>query len=333
MWRLHVKPAFGHRRVRELHRGMIKAFLAQKRAAGLSKNSVRLIRSTLSVMLSDAVDDGIILANPALHLGRGHRGRSDSTTPGDRQRTIRPMSRDQLSSFLAIAREHGHRYAPLFLLLPHTGLRPGEAFALPWEDVDFTARQIHVKRALSAGRIETTKPGRARTVDMSEHLARTLKRLRLERRREALRQGWAEMPQWVFCTEAGTWLDESKVRKVFSQLLEKANLSSFRVYDLRHTFASLLLAQGVPITYVSAQLGHSRPTTTLQWYAHWLPGGRERYVDGLTGPTIRKRGHQLGTKSISGAPDTLEAPEKIGGPWRTRTSDPLIKSQLLYQLS
>jgi hypothetical protein len=54
--------------------------------------------------------------------------------------------------------------------------------------------------------------------------------------------------------------------------LEKAGLPRFRVYDLRHTFASLLLAQGAPITYVAALLSHSRPTTTLQWYAHWLPG-------------------------------------------------------------
>jgi integrase-like protein len=132
--------------------------------------------------------------------------------------------------------------------------------------------------------------------------------------------------------------------------LRKAELNGFRLYDLRHTFASLLLAQGVPITYVAAQLGHSKPTTTLQWYAHWIPSGHERFVDGLAGPktgktrkrggkalttkpAARKFGHQLGTKSKSGAPGVSEAPDKIGGPSRTRTLDPLIKSQLLYQLS
>jgi integrase len=75
----------------------------------------------------------------------------------------------------------------------------------------------------------------------------------------------------VFCTEAGTTLDESRVRKVFAQALKRTKLPAFRLCDLVHTFASLLLATGEPITYVSAQLGHADATTTTRWYAPWLP--------------------------------------------------------------
>ena len=343
-FRLHILPAFGRVRLRDLTRGMIKAFLAAKRTGGLGKNSVRLIRAALSVMLSDAADDGILLANPALNLGRRGRSRPDKLSASDRVRNIRPLSQEQLAAFLAAAQEHTPVYATLFLFLGHTGLRPGEAFALQWEDVDFVTGRIRVERALSAGRIEATKTGVVRTVDLSEILARALRHLRLRRNQEALERSWATMPPWVFCTEVGSRLDESRVRKNFAKALEAAGLPSFRLYDLRHTFASLLLAQGAPITYVAAQLGHSRPTTTLQWYAHWIPGGRERFVDGLAGPSVTskgpgdgptgpKRGHRLGTESSSGAPDAPEAPETIGGPSRTRTLDPLIKSQLLYQLS
>src|SRR5712692_9654689 len=104
--RLHVVPAFGRVRLRELTRPRIKALLAQKRRAGLSKNRVRLARATLSVMLSDAVDDGIILANPALNLGRRGRSRPDKLSASERTRNIRPMSQEELGAFLAAAQEH-----------------------------------------------------------------------------------------------------------------------------------------------------------------------------------------------------------------------------------
>jgi len=143
---LHIVPAFGRVRLRELSRAMIKRLLLKKREAGLGKNSVRLIRATLSVMLSDAVDDGILLANPALNLGRRQRGRPDKLSAADRVRNIRPMSQAELGTFLAAAQEVTPLYAPLFLVLAHAGLRPGEAYALQWADIDFANRRIRVER-------------------------------------------------------------------------------------------------------------------------------------------------------------------------------------------
>jgi integrase len=152
----------------------------------------------LSVLLSNAVDDQIILANPALQLRGPRRRRPDSISDAERRRKIRPM----LSAFLEAAQADARHY-PLFLLLARTGLRPGEAYALQWGDLDFRAREIRVERALSAGQIETPKTGQGRTVDTSEQLTRTLRRLEIDRMVEKLRRGWAEMPPWVFCTEAG----------------------------------------------------------------------------------------------------------------------------------
>jgi hypothetical protein len=226
--------------------------------------------------------------------------------------------------------------------------QPGEAFALQWGDLDFPARELRVERSWSLRRIETPKTGRTRRVDMSEQLVRSLRRLEIDRMVEKVKRGWRELPPWVFCTDEGTPLDESRVRKAFSQALRRAKLPSFRVYDLRHTYASLLLAQNAPITYVSAQLGHTDATTTLRWYARWIPRTDKRAVDALdeARPFSKLRleaaqgagvGDQLVTnllpESQIGHPETSEVPDKIGGPSRTRTLDPLIKSQLLYQLS
>jgi hypothetical protein len=107
--------------------------------------------------------------------------------------------------------------------------------------------------------------------------------------------------------------------------LKHANLPSFRPYDLRHAYASLLLAAGVPLTYVSNQLGHAKPTTTLQYYAKWIPGGKERFVDVLDAKVGTKTWHQTGVEEE----EELQVVDFTGGPSRTRTCDPLIMSQLL----
>jgi integrase len=71
------------------------------------------------------------------------------------------------------------------------------------------------------------------------------------------------------------------VARQFQSLLRRAGLPKFRLYDLRHSYASQLLSSGAPITYVADQLGHSKPTTTLLFYAHWLPAGDKRHIDRL----------------------------------------------------
>src|SRR5262249_32420813 len=137
MLRLYILPPFGAMKLRDLHRAHIKGLLARKRAEGLSKNTTRLIRATLSVLLGDAVEDGIILANPALQVGRRGRKRAEAVTVAERQKKIRPMSYEQLATLLAMAETECSRPgAVLFLLLADTGVRPGEALAVQWEDVD-----------------------------------------------------------------------------------------------------------------------------------------------------------------------------------------------------
>ena len=105
---------------------------------------------------------------------------------------------------------------------------------------------------------------------------------------------WSEIPEWVFVNREGKPLDESKLRKRFARALKKAGLSGHRLYDLRHTFATALLARSVPVTYVAAQLGHAKPTTTLQWYAHWLRKDSDKsFVDSLDRTLFCQRWHRF----------------------------------------
>src|SRR5207245_1784664 len=152
-----------------------------------------------------AADAESNVENAAYNLRRSLRLVVNEKT---RQEEVKVMTREQAAAFLTAARNapsaYERRYYPLFLVLARTGMRLGEALALQWDDVQLAAKEIRVARALSGGRIETPKSGHGRTVDMSEQLAKVLLRLQIQRKTEALKRSWPRIPEWVFCTEAGT---------------------------------------------------------------------------------------------------------------------------------
>jgi len=277
---IHLLPTLGHKKVREVKRRHVKQLLTQKQRDGLGAQSLRLIRSTLSVLFSDAVDDEIITANPCMGLGK--RKRADPATVPRPE--IRPLTREQRDAVLAEARKDDldRRYPVLFELLAKAGLRPSEAYALTPGDVDFTGGTLRVERGLEMKRrtVRATKTYERRAVDLTPEMVSTLAGYLPWLTALALRRGWGT-PEWLFPADDGHPMAESTARKTFKRALKDAGLPSFRMYDLRHTFASLLLAEGAPLTYVSAQLGHRTPTTTLKHYLKWVPIKGQRWVNML----------------------------------------------------
>ena len=338
---LYILPTLGELKLRGLHRGHIRALLIQKAKepspktkTGLKKNTLRLIRACLSAMLGAALEDGLLISNPALQVVRRRKKHVHSITALERRKSIRAMSAEQLAAFLGAAESAPVVYGALFATMARTGLRPGEAIALQPDDLDFQSYKIHVTRALSHGLVGSTKTGESRLVDMSRQLASLLRAFLVWREKQQLRHSWAEIPPWLFFNERGQPLEESRTRKCFHRVLKNAGLSGFKgPYDLRHTFATLLLARNAPITYVSAQLGHTKPTTTLQWYSHWIPSDdSHRFVDGLDG-AAGNLWHQFGTKTTQRTQRRPQVFEKKRAGARSRTADLLITNQLLYRLS
>lgn len=279
MLRLHVLPVLGAWRVQYIDKGTIKNLLANKLAAGLSRNTVRILHAALRVLLAAAVDDGVIPLNPAEKLGRHLRL---VTSKAVRQEEIKAMTREQRQVFLAAAAQSTPGYSPLFVTLAGTGMRLGEALALQWDDVNLERRDIRVERALSRGRIETPKAGHGRTVDISQMLTQMLAQLEQQRAAQMLELKWPILPSWVFCTRAGTPMDESKVRRAMRKVLIEAGLPRhFSPHCLRHTYASLMLQQGEALTYVQRQLGHASIKLTADTYGKWLPLGNKAAVDRL----------------------------------------------------
>jgi integrase len=261
---LHILPALGSRQVGSLRRADCRELVTTCRAKGLKATTVRGIARTLSTILTQAVEDELLQANPALRLGRYLRSADDP------EPVIDPFTRDEAAHVVAVARQRFPEWYPWLLCGLRTGMRAGELLALQRGDFNWQRRFVQVQRNLVRGVLTTPKNHQRRRVDLSHQLTAAL---RLWRRRQ--RASWLAVgrpfPEWVFSSVTGTALDESNVRKGLNRILDGAGVRRRGPHQTRHTFASLLLQEGAPITYVSQQLGHRDPSITLRVYAHWLP--------------------------------------------------------------
>jgi integrase len=271
----HVLPVFGKKSIKDINRLMVKKFLMQKAEKGLAPSTVSNMKSAISGVFNLAIDDDVIAANPAHRLGKIFRVKN-------LQEEIDPLTREELASLLQAFRDYYPGHYPLALTIARTGLRLGEAIALKWGDIDFKGRFIIVQRSYSRGKTETPKSGKSRRVDMSKQLTETLIGLRRQRKLDTLKQGWRQMPDWIFINNRGEPLDINNWRKrVFYRALEKAGLRRIRIHDLRHTYASLLIQAGESLPYVRDQLGHHSISVTVDIYGHLAPEGNKEAVDKL----------------------------------------------------
>ena len=314
---LHILPGFEKVRVRDMDRGRIKLFLAEKLNAGLEKRTVRNLQSVLRAMLNAAIEDGVIASNPAAKLGRVLKLTVSKATM---QEEIKAMTKAQRQVFLATACHEAPRYYPLFFVLAGTGMRLGEGLALQPEDLDLSAKTIRIARAFSEdGTLDTPKSGHGRTVDMSQSLADTLASLEMTRKQEKLKYGWSELPPWMFVTKEGTSVDPANVRRAMLRVLKVAKLPlHFTPHGLRHTYASILLADGVSPVYVQEQLGHATIELTVSTYGRWLkkkaPGALDRLDGALSGESGSKVVAEGGYPRNPQGGDTFQLPEI---PWKT----------------
>ena len=268
---------------------MLKDFLAEKVDSGLKRDSVRNIVASLSAMLTEAMDDGLINANPALKMGKFYR-RAEKVQDGPD-----PFSREEAKICLEGLRMKFPEYYELFLTMYLTGMRPGEATVLKVDDLDFRHNRILVERNLPSNpqikEITTTKSKRERWVEMDKELTVALFGL-IKRRREAyLAKGKSKIPEWLFCHEAESMEDlknwQNNYSKHWRRTLKAVMVRHRPPKQMRHTFASCYLSEGKPLLWVAAQLGHRDPNVTLRRYAKWMPGpgdnGKKREKTGNYG--------------------------------------------------
>jgi len=279
-FRVHILPALGNYRLDQIDRtrmeefvaGLVKKKISEESERTLSKDSIRLIIAALGILYSEALEKKIVQENPTKALGKFYR------QAPKRHEEIEPLTEAESILLLQTGLEQYPAHYPLFLCALHTGMRSGEIAGLQWSDIDWHGKFISVRRSIVGGQITTvkTKNGR-RHVDISDELLTTLGDLRKWRQEEGLKKGKNEIPEWVFANEKGGFADMHNLKaRYFKKVLRKAGIRDIRFHDLRHSYASLLLANGEPVTYVSKQLGHANPKITFEIYAHWIPNESQR---------------------------------------------------------
>jgi integrase len=281
-------PEFGATPIDKITRDDVKTFAYRMLEAGrvkekkiasgdnvktLSRSSVMGMARALSAIFNHAIEDGIITPNPAQRPSRYIR-------TGDRREKIDFLAPEEGRILLEAAKAHRPRHYPILATALYTGARQGELLALQWGDIDWHGKFIEIRRANWRGIISTPKSGKGRRVDLADHLAGILSEHRRTLTEEALKKG-RQMPEWVFPSEEGTALDAANFRKTFLLCLKKAGLRAIRFHDLRHTFASWLIANGESLAYVKDQMGHHSIQITVDTYGHLIPGANRQAVNRL----------------------------------------------------
>ncbi|GAF70554.1 unnamed protein product [marine sediment metagenome] len=292
---------------------------------GLSARSVVYHHRILSKALNYAVKMGVVVRNMA----------SVVQPPRVARVTMHTLSPEEVTRFLEAAQETD--YYVYFATLLYTGLRRGELLALRWRNLDLakdTLTVVETAYKLGNGDYIIKEPKTAqsrRTVTLSPSLVGLFKAYRADQELLRIQLGVnLNADDFVFIRPDGSPINPNAVTLAFRRLIKKAGLRSLRIHDLRHTHATLMLTAGVHPKVVSERLGHANIGITLDIYSHVLPGIQEAAAekfDRIFEPDVGKKSKSNVSKMLA----------NDGGvecrPYRSRTCDTLIKSQVLYQLS
>jgi integrase len=262
--RVHLKPALGKVKLKNITPTHARALYRDKLDSGLTSRTVNYIHTTLSKALNDAVSDGLIPRNPTSGL----------KAPRPAKKEIHPLSCQQAKVFLEAAR--GDRFEGAYVVASHCGLREGEILGLKWSDVDLNTGTLQVRRTLSEARagqrFEPPKNGKGRNVRLTPQAVEAL-RTHLGRQLEEIeRSGDHYRDQGlVFPSRVGTPMNAKNLTaRSFKPLLKRAGLPDIRFHDLRHTFATLMLQNGEHPKVVQEMLGHATIAITMDTYSHVL---------------------------------------------------------------
>lgn len=274
-----IYPRLGKTKLVKVEPSAVQAIYNELTNRGLSPKTVHYTHMVFNKALKHAVAQRMIPNNPCDHVQKPKLVRKE----------MNAMNEDEMRAFLEAAR--GNRMYTYFDLLLATGLRPAEGLALKWQDFDPTRKTLTIVRTLEyvSGKAYFKEPKTKRsrrTINLHDGTVKLL----LEHKRQSATAG-----DLMFSNETGNPFNNSNILNryfkpclLFAGLAEEKQtkkgtkiVSKFRLYDLRHTHATMLLKANVNPKVVSERLGHSGIALTLDTYSHVLPTIQEAAVAAL----------------------------------------------------
>jgi integrase len=285
--RRHLISGLGSIRLIKLQPQHVRIFLSEKLDSGLSARTVKHLRATLRAALNQAMNDDLLQRNAAAKVKPPEiQPRSlDVYTPAEARQLLEAVQ--------------GHRLEALFTTALALGLRMGEVLGLQWSDVNFERGLLTVRHSLQrikrVRRGDVVKEGEAKTERLlGQPKGKKVHSLRLpavvldalrqhqmrqEEERNLAGTSWKGDGKYVFTSSIGTPLEQRRLDRIFKDLCDGADLRRVRFHDLRHSAASLLIAQGVHPKAIQELLRHSTITLTMDTYGHLLDQVQQETAD------------------------------------------------------
>lgn len=276
-----IIPQLGKIKLRDIHAEQLNKFLIGLQKEGLSGTTQRRYFNLIHLILGTATREQRIAVNPA-----------DNIEPPKKDTKERPHFTPEQTALLveALNAHASTKWRAYALLALASAIRKGEEVGLNWSDIDWQRRTVSIRRAAAYAKgkgqyLSTPKTKSSiRTIKIDAESMEALAAWKREQNERRLLLGamWQtdkEGADAVFTQDMGGRMSIHSPTQWFDGFLKKHGLPAMNLHGLRHTAASLLLANGCPMLDVSKRLGHSRASTTMDIYGHAYEEADEGLAD------------------------------------------------------